>query len=112
MLALPACQLAPTSQRRQVMTVNGLIGAHDMGLTPVHEHLCSDLRSYEDPVRKKIPVDTAEVVEVVLPYLTAIREFGCRTLIDCTATHLGRHPELIKRLSDASGLHMLTTTGN
>jgi phosphotriesterase-related protein len=94
------------------MTVNGLIDAQDMGFTLVHEHLFADLRSYEEQLLGNIPVDTDEVIEVVLPHLTAIREFGCRTLIDCTATHLGRHPDLIKRLSDASGLHMLTTTGN
>jgi len=111
-LVLPACYLASTSRRRQVMTVNGLIDADDMGFTLVHEHLFADLRSYEEQLRQNIPVDTDEVIDVVLPYLIAIREFGCRTLIDCTATHLGRHPGLIKRLSDASGLHMLTVTGN
>ena len=57
-------------------------------------------------------VDDAEVVEVVMPYLKSIRSLGCRTLIDCTAAHLGRHPRLIRRLSEASGLHMLTVTGN
>jgi predicted metal-dependent phosphotriesterase family hydrolase len=52
------------------------------------------------------------VVEVMLPYLTRIRSLGCRTLVDCTATYAGRDPRLLKRLSDASGLQILTVTGN
>lgn len=94
------------------MTVNGLIDASEMGFTLTHEHLFADLRAYEDQVKNPIAVDLDEVVEVALPHLLAIRDLGCRTLIDCTATHLGRHPEIIKRLSKASGLHMLTVTGN
>lgn len=94
------------------MTVNGLIDADQMGFTLVHEHLFADLRSVEEQSENIIDVDIDEVLEVVLPHLQAIRSLGCRTLIDCTATHLGRHPALIKRLSDASGLHMLTVTGN
>lgn len=112
--ALPACHLLPGASsmpRRQVMTVNGPIDADQMGFALVHEHLFADLRSYEEQLLQPASVDLDEVVEVVLPYLTAIREQGCRALLDCTATHLGRHPQLIRRLSNASGLHMLTVTG-
>jgi phosphotriesterase-related protein len=94
------------------MTVNGIIDVNEMGFTLTHEHLFADLRTYEEQVKQPIAIDLDEVVEVVLPHLVAIRQLGCRTLIDCTATHLGRHPELIRRLSKASGLHMLTVTGN
>jgi phosphotriesterase-related protein len=94
------------------MTVNGLIDADQMGFTLVHEHLFADLRSYEEQSRHIVNVDIDDVLEVVLPHLQVIRKLGCRTFIDCTATHIGRHPALIKRLSEASGLHMLTVTGN
>lgn len=94
------------------MTVNGLIDANDMGFTLAHEHVFADLRTFEEQSLNPISIDLEEVIEVVLPHLLAIRKLGCRTLIDCTATHLGRHPEIIKRLSEASGLHMLTVTGN
>ena len=36
---------------------------------------------------------------------------GCRTFIDCTPAYLARDPLLLKRLSEASGLQILTNTG-
>ena len=47
----------------------------------------------------------------MLPFLKRIRELGCRTLVECTAAYFGRAPALLKRLSDASGLHILANTG-
>lgn len=94
------------------MTVNGWLDAAEMGVTLTHEHVFADVRSYEEQAQQRLEVDPDEVVEVVLPYLARVRELGCRTLIDCTATDLGRSPALVKRLSAASGLHMLTVTGN
>ncbi len=120
-LLLPGCDqrsgLAHSQHRelrtdRQVMTVNGLIGADQLGFTLTHEHLFADLRSYEEQSAQVLHVDGDEVLEVVLPYLRTIRDLGCRTLIACTATHIGRRPDLIKRLSAASGLHMLTVCGS
>ncbi|MEL1266343.1 hypothetical protein [Pseudoxanthomonas putridarboris] len=93
------------------MTVNGPVDAADLGITLAHEHLYADLRPHAEQVAQPLPLDLDEVVEVVLPYLEQIRHLGCRTLVDCTATTIGRNPLLIRRLSQASGLHMLTTTG-
>lgn len=111
---LPAC--SPLKMKKpesvKVMTVNGPLNAGELGFTLTHEHLFADVRPYNEQVKNPIATDIDEVIEVVLPYLQEIRARGCRTLIDCTATHLGRNPLLIKRLSEASGLHMLTVTGN
>lgn len=112
-LALPACRhVAPSQSTKQVMTVNGLLDTSEMGVTLTHEHLFADLRSYEEQVRHALKIDVDEVVEVVRPHLERVRSLGCRTLVDCTATHVGRSPALIRRLSVESGLHMLTVTGN
>ncbi|HEY5849583.1 MAG TPA: hypothetical protein VIT62_02275 [Lysobacter sp.] len=112
-LGLPGCtRLRDDSSRvGQVMTVTGPIDATALGITLAHEHLFADLRPYAEQAAKPIALDEDEVVAVVLPYLQAIRQLGCRTLVDCTATSLGRNPALIKRLSLASGLNMLTVTG-
>jgi phosphotriesterase-related protein len=96
----------------KVMTVNGLIDAGDLGVTLTHEHLFADLRPYAEQVATPLSPNVDEVIAVVLPHLEKIRALGCRSLIDCTGTHLGRSPKLIKRLSEASGLHMITATGN
>ncbi|QSX73781.1 hypothetical protein HIV01_011095 [Lysobacter arenosi] len=93
------------------MTVSGPVPAADLGMTLAHEHLFADVRPYAEQMAKPIAPDMDEVVEVVLPYLREIYRAGCRTLVDCTATTLGRNPVLTRRLSQASGLQMLTVTG-
>jgi len=111
---LPGCAGIDGGARKAgatVMTVNGSIPAADMGMTLAHEHLFADLRPYAEQMTSPLAVDRDEVVEVVLPYLREIQRQGCRTLVDCTATTLGRDPVLIRRLSQASGLQMLTVTG-
>lgn len=103
---------SPKLDGNQVMTVRGPLDCSAMGLTLTHEHLFADMRPYAEQLRSPAPPDIEEVVEVVLPYLHRLRELGCRTFVDATAVGLGRNGALIKRLSEASGLHMLTVTGN
>jgi phosphotriesterase-related protein len=40
-----------------------------------------------------------------------VRNLGCETLVECTPAYLGRDPGLLRRLSEASGLRILTNTG-
>jgi phosphotriesterase-related protein len=96
----------------KVMTVRGSIDAHDMGFTLPHEHIIANFQPYEEWARAPMPYDEDEVARVVSPYLTRIRDLGCRTFIDPTATFLGRDPHLLRRLSEQTGLHILTVTGN
>ncbi|MBU8975253.1 MULTISPECIES: hypothetical protein [unclassified Lysobacter] len=113
-MALPGCVRSGRDVRPDggtVMTVLGPVDADALGMTLVHEHLYADLRPHAEQVAQPLTPDIDEVVEVVLPYLREIRRQGCRTLVDCTATTLGRDPALIRRLSQESGLHMLTVTG-
>lgn len=111
---LPGCQhMAPAAETTgpRVMTVNGWLDAVDMGLTLTHEHLAADDRPFVEQASAPVQPDAEDVVHAVLPYLDALRSLGCRTLVDATATRRGRNPALVKRLSDASGLHMLVPTG-
>ncbi len=94
------------------MTVNGWMDASEMGLTLEHEHVYADLRPYTVQKEKPLKIDTDEVAAVVLPYLAKIKALGCKTLVECTATDLGRTPALVKHLSLVSGINMLVPTGN
>lgn len=110
--ALPAwARTTGKSSAGKVMTVRGPVDARELGITLAHEHLFADLRPYTEQASTPLPSDLDAVVEVMLPYLKEIRRLGCRSLVDCTATTLGRLPALIRRLSEASDLHMLTVTG-
>jgi phosphotriesterase-related protein len=46
-----------------------------------------------------------------LPRLKELKARGCAALVECTPAFLGRDVALFKRLSEASGLHIVTNTG-
>ena len=95
-----------------VMTVRGPIRSSQMGMTLSHEHVLANFQPLADREKQPWTYDQDEVVKVVLPYLQQIKKLGCRTFVDCTAVALGRDPRLLRRLSQESGLHILTVTGN
>jgi phosphotriesterase-related protein len=114
-LALSSCAAGiPQGIRREqeVMTVRGRVKAREMGVTLTHEHLLASFQPYEEWEHHPVIYDRNEVIEVVLPYLTQIRKLGCRTFVDATAVGVGRDAVLLRRLSEMSGLHVLTVTGN
>lgn len=94
------------------MTVRGRIKASEMSVTLTHEHLLANFQPYEEWARHPQTYDRDEVVKRVLPHLTRIHTLGCRTFVDATAVGLGRDAVLLRRLSESSGLHILTATGH
>ncbi|MCU0393017.1 MAG: phosphotriesterase [Thermoflexibacter sp.] len=95
--------------RNKVMTVNGWISKKQMGVTLPHEHIVVDFIGAD-----KIDVSTYnldKIYETALPILQKLKENGCTTFIDCTPNYLGRVPSLLKKLSQATGIHILTNTG-
>lgn len=117
--ALATCLGAPRIQAKSnipapgdVMTVRGRIPAARMGVTLTHEHLLANFQPYEEWERQPRSYNRDEVIKIALPYLARIRDLGCRTFVDATAVALGRDVRLLRRLSEDSGLNILTTTGN
>jgi len=94
------------------MTVRGPISSSQMGFTLSHEHILANFQPLAEREKQPWTYDLDEVVKVALPYLQQIKKLGCQTFIDCTAVALGRDPRLLKRLSQESGLHVVTVTGN
>jgi phosphotriesterase-related protein len=94
------------------MTVKGRLPARDLGVTLTHEHALANFQPYEEWLRAPRAYDLDEVTRRVLPHLQRIVELGCRSFVDVTAGGLGRDPLLLLRLSELSGLNILTATGN
>ena len=97
------------SAQSLVYTVKGSLSAQEMGVTLQHEHLLVDFIGADSTGYHRWERD--EVVEVMLPYLLALKEMGCETFIDPTPAYLGRDPLLLKELSLKSGLNIITNTG-
>lgn len=75
----------------------------------VHEHVLVDFIGADriQPGR----YDREEVFQIARPHLDALRRTGCTRLLECTPNFLGRDPELLSRLSDATGIELWTNTG-
>ena len=78
-------------------------------MTLMHEHVLVDFVGADKVARERY--DPSEVFEVALPHLLALGKKDCRTLVECTPAYLARDAALLARLSEASGLHIVTNTG-
>jgi phosphotriesterase-related protein len=92
-----------------IQTVRGPMDAGEMGRALVHEPLLVDFAGAENVSRSRYDAD--EAFRTILPHLRDLQKRGCRTLFECTPAYLGRDPVLLRRLSEASGLHIVTNTG-
>jgi len=99
----------PPLARGLVMTVRGPVDPAALGPTLPHEHVLVDFIGAAQIHAGRW--DREEVLRVVAPQLQDLYERGGRTLVECTPAFLGRDPELLRRLAERSGLHLLTNTG-
>jgi phosphotriesterase-related protein len=99
----------PRERAGRIETVTGPVAADRLGVTLMHEHILVDFigAAQVSPSR----YDANAVFNAVLPHLKQVRRLGCETLVECTPAYLGRDPRLLKRLSEASDVHILSNTG-
>jgi len=92
-----------------IMTVSGPIDPSLMGTTLPHEHFLVDFIGADSTGYHRWNKDT--VIARVLPFVQEARAAGINTIIECTPAFLGRDPLLLKRISQNSGINILTNTG-
>ncbi|MES1221785.1 MAG: phosphotriesterase [Bacteroidota bacterium] len=95
--------------KSRVMTVNGWMDADKMGFTLTHEHVMVDFIGAQKVSSSRY--NTNEVYKTALPKLLSVKEKGCKTIVECTPNYIGRDVKLLKQLSKASGINILTNTG-
>lgn len=100
---------AEAASSGMIQTVRGPIASSKLGLTLAHEHLLVDFIGAEQVSRDRYHPD--EVFRVALPHLEKAKAQGVRALFECTPAYLARDPRLLLRLSEASGVHLITNTG-
>ena len=93
----------------EIMTVDGPISPDKLGVTLPHEHIMVDFVGADKVSRDRY--DQEKVYQAVLPHLKQVAAAGCKTFVDCTPAYLARDPVLLRRLSRASGLQIVTNTG-
>ncbi len=93
----------------QIMTVNGPVEAETMGRALIHEHIMVDWIGADSTGNYRWDRDS--IVNRVLPYLQELKKYGVTTFFDCTPAFLGRDPNILKELSEVTGLQIITNTG-
>jgi phosphotriesterase-related protein len=92
-----------------IMTVKGPVKVSEMGVFLIHEHILVDFIGADSINENRW--DKSLVYEKALPFLLAVKDLGCQTFVECTPEYLGRDPVLLKSLSEATGLNIITNTG-
>jgi len=104
-----------TQERRRskrmgtIQTVRGPIPVEKFGIALPHEHVMVDFIGADKTGPHRWNAD--EVFEVMLPYLQAAKRQGVSGFVECTPVYLARDVRLLRRLAEATGLHILTNTG-
>ncbi|RYZ95748.1 MAG: phosphotriesterase, partial [Sphingobacteriaceae bacterium] len=99
----------PIEKTGFVMTVTGKINPAEMGATLCHEHIITDFTGAEKV--KQAQYDNVLAFAAMLPRLRALKQSGVTTMVECTPAYIGRNVKLLKELSVATGLNIITNTG-
>jgi phosphotriesterase-related protein len=93
----------------EVETVTGRVAVGELGMILSHEHVLVDFVGAEVVSRDRYDRDA--VITKALPHVRAAYARGVRTIVECTPNFMGRDPELLRRLSEETGMRFLTNTG-
>jgi predicted metal-dependent phosphotriesterase family hydrolase len=86
-----------------VMTVTGESSGEQLGVTSTHEHLYCDISVHSGRAD-----NTLTDVNVMVDELAYFRGAGGRTIVDVTPEGLGRNPAMLRRISEKSGLRIIS----
>jgi predicted metal-dependent phosphotriesterase family hydrolase len=92
----------------KILTVQGAIEPARLGFCLPHEHVVS---RFGQPPAEPGQYDLQDAIQEIVPYLTYIKEIGVDSVIDCTTAYFGRNVNILKAVSEKSGVHILTNTG-
>jgi len=93
-----------------VNTFRGPVGASDLGVTLMHEHLF--VRNAE--LELNLPDgewDESSAVDRAVLGLNALHELGVRTVVDLTVPGLGRDVRLIATVAERTPINLVASTG-
>lgn|SRR5699024_1015718 len=93
-----------------IETVTGKIPTVDMGKTLIHEHFMFGYPGYSGDVTLG-QFNRDEAVRVGIKAANDIMKYGVKTVVDPTPNECGRQPEILKEISEATGLQIVCATG-
>jgi phosphotriesterase-related protein len=92
-----------------LITTLGPRTAAELGRILPHEHVFVDLRTWRHPGHGE--ADTAEVVEVMSPYLRDVQRQGVTAIVEPGPIGVGRRVDILSAVSQAVGIPLVAPTG-
>lgn len=102
------CTNGQKEESKFIQTVNGPISTQELGLALSHEHVMSN---FGRPMSEPAAYDQEALMGQVVPYITRLKEMGVASVFDCTTAYFGRRVDILKRVSDSTGVRVITNTG-
>ncbi len=94
---------------KMVNTVTGPISADALGKTLMHEHFFFGYPGFYG--NSAYPVDKEEVIRVGMEVAATVQAHGVKTIVDATPNEAGRDPQLLREISEKTGLNIICSTG-
>ena len=92
-----------------LITTLGPKRADELGLILPHEHVFVDLRTWDRPGYAQ--AETADVIALIAPEIARAQAAGVTALVECSTVGVGRRPDILKAVSEATGFPLVVPTG-
>jgi phosphotriesterase-related protein len=92
-----------------IVTTLGPKTAIDLRLMLPHEHIFVDFRTPNHP--EHAVAEAADVVALMAPEVQKVQALGVAAMVDCTPVGVGRRADVLKAVSEATGLPLVAPTG-
>lgn len=94
---------------KTVNTVRGPVAVDELGKTLMHEHFFFGYPGFLG--NTSYPIDREEIIRVGMEVAAKVQQHGVKTIVDATPNEAGRDPELLKEISERTGLNIICSTG-
>jgi len=93
----------------KLVTTLGPKVRNDLGMILPHEHIFVEFRPPDHPDHAVAQV--ADVVAQMAPEVEKAQSLGVTALVDCTPVGVGRRVDILKAISEATGMPLVAPTG-
>jgi phosphotriesterase-related protein len=93
----------------ELITTLGPKRADEFGLILPHEHVFVDLRTWDQPGYAQ--AETGDVIALIAPEIARAQAAGVTALVECSTVGVGRRPDILKAVSEATGFPLVVPTG-
>ncbi|MFO7585993.1 MAG: esterase [Anaerolineales bacterium] len=93
----------------KLITTLGTKTEAELGFILPHEHIFVDFRLPDHPEHAAAEID--DVVALMSPEVEKARALGVSAMVDCTPVGVGRRADILKAVSQATGMPIVAPTG-